>query len=187
MIETECERHGAVATHCTVSWLDASGAAETGWDADAAAGVAAHSGKDHACRNRRAAAATGSAGDAGWVPGIANGAIVSVVGSDAKGELVHAQFASENCAGGLKAFDHGCIVAWDEIAEDLAAARSARALGVEEIFDRDRDALQGAFVESLCQLGVGLFGRSEGGVFSEGHEGVELGLEVLAALDALLC
>src|SRR5712692_2669435 len=100
-------------------WFEADDAAEAGGDADGAAGVRADAAIAEARSDGRRGAAAGAAGNAGEIPGIANGTEVGIVGSDAVGELVQVGLAKEDRTGLFEPCNDLSVVLGNEIFEDF--------------------------------------------------------------------
>ena len=142
-----------VARDRAVGRLQADDAAERGRLADRAAGVGAERAGGEAAGDRRRRAAGGAAGDAAAVPGVEDRPVGGVLVRAAHRELVHVGLAEDAGAGGVEAAHRGRRVGRQVALEDPRAGGGRRALGGEDVLDRDRDAAERA-VDRLVGLGV---------------------------------
>ena len=74
------------------------------------------------------------------------GSIVRIARRPAPGELVHVEFAQQNCPGFIESGHDGRIALRSMISENLRATRQTYAFHREEVLECDRNAVQRATI-----------------------------------------
>ncbi len=142
MVEGRGEREAAFQRDEAVGRLEADDAAAGGRNPDRAAGVGSEGrvrepGGEGSRRASARAARDPPAGDR-----VGNGAEVCVLRGDAVGELVEVGLSDVRVAGALQANDDLGAPVWDVIGEEDRPVSRRQAGGVEEVLDRNRDAIR---------------------------------------------
>src|SRR6202035_3205365 len=143
-----------------------------------AAGICADAAVAEAGRDRGCGAATGAAGNAREVPGIAGGTVVRVVGGYAVGEFVEIGFAEEDGAGFFELGPDYGVMQRDKIFQNFGAGGGADVLRVDVVFEGDGNAVERAAVAMAFaaagseEFGFGFFGLGQGLLGGDGDVGV---------------
>ena len=98
-------------------------------------------------------------------------------------ELRRVGLSDDNAARGLDSRHHHVIHGGDVILEDEGAARGAHPGGAAKVLDGHRDAVERAHVLAAKRLLLSLLGCCHRLVAAHGEEGIELGVELLDALE----
>ena len=102
-------------------------------------------------------AAAGTAGRVGRVPGVEGGGGVKA------GKFGGDGFAHHNGAGVFQAGQNGGVIVGDEIGVDLGAGGGGNAGGIENVFDADGYAVEGAGLGQGIEFALALLGVGEDG------------------------
>ena len=94
----------------------------------------------------------------------------------AHAELVHVRLADDDGAGALQLRDSGSVFGGHAGFECLERSRGPDAGRVVEVFDADRDAVQGSPPAARGDLSFGLAGRGERLIAEHGDKGVQFGV-----------
>ena len=173
-VEAERQGEDAAAADQAVGRLDAGGAAEARRIADRAAGVGAHGAHAERGGDRRARAARRAAGLVVGVPGIARRREGLVRRHRAVGEFVGGELAEDDGAAGFQA-SHGLgIDRGHVVGAQMRMAGRQHALGLVDVLQPDRNAMQRAAIEPLAHLHVGLLGGEPRAIGGEGDEARDL-------------
>ena len=151
-VEAERQREDAAAADQAVGRLDAGGAAEARRIADRAAGVGAHGAHAERGGDGRARAARRAAGLVVGVPGIARRREGLVGRHRAVGEFVGGELAQDDRAACFQA-PHGLGVDRRHVVgAQVRMAGRQHALGLVDVLQRDRNAVQRAAAKALAQF-----------------------------------
>ncbi len=142
-----------------------------------AAGVGADGGIAHAARHGRGRAAAGAAGRAVGRPRVPGRANVGV--DDAVGEFEQVGFAHQHGPGRGEAVDEGGVARGHVVGQDAAAAGRTHAGGVDQVLERDGNAVEQAAIQAPTQFIGGAPGGGARLVGGDGDKGVEHGVERL--------
>lgn len=180
MVEAAGEQIGPGAGKPAIGGLETIAAAEGGGDADGAVGVGAETEGDEARCHRRSGAAGGAAGDAAGILGIWSGAVVFVDGDEAVGIFIHVEGTDADGSGGFEPGNGGGVLAcgW-VVAVDLGPGQGGGSFNVEEVFDGEGDACEGAEGGSGVELAIYVSGGGLGAVGQDGGEAVEPGIALV--------
>ena len=174
-IERPRDGHDPVAAHESEGGLDADDAVVCGGAQDGAGGLGAEGHREHPRGGAGGRAAAGSAGRAVGVPRVLR-----------RGRLEHGELGrdrlSEHDASRLFEQRHGGrVVLRHEAFVDLGAPGRLDALGVEDVLDPERDAVQRPGWTTVGQLACALGGGLTRRVLVEGPPYIELRIEGAAA------
>ena len=183
LVERRGERDESVARDEAVAGLQPDDAAERGRLADGAAGVGAERGDGFARGECGRTAARGTAGDARGVPRIAGRAKGGIFRRGPHGELIAVEPAPQDRAGLLQLRRNRRVIGRDEVLQHLARGRERLAGDRDDVFQSDRDAVEGAAGLPGGATGVGRGGLRQRVGRVEGVEGVDAGLDGLGARD----
>ena len=140
------ERRERPGRHAAESGLDAEQARERAGDADRAAAVGAYGERAHAGGNGGRASARRAPRCLGGVPRVARNPGQGIVANAFPAEFGRRGLAEEDCAVLAQARYHGSIVIPGAVAVGrFRAAQRGPALGVEQVLDRGRHAVDEAF------------------------------------------
>src|SRR5436305_12886069 len=113
------------------------------------------------------------------VPGISNWTEVADRRATAVGELMHIEFAEEDGPGCTEAPHDLCIRNGNAIFEKTAGCGRAHARRINQILQRNRDAVECASPAALVDFRLGLPGFRQRGLGTDGDKGVQLRIETL--------
>ena len=183
-VEGPAEGHGSCARDAAEGGAEAGDAAAHGGADDAAFGLAADAEGYEAGGGGCAGACAGTGGAFFEEPGVQGLAAEPdvVEGEGAEGEL-----GDEDGSGFVEALGDGGVGGGDAVAEGFGAVGGGDVGGVEEVFGSPGDAVEWAAVVAGCYFGVGFLCLLEGVVGGEGDDAVELGIELLDAVEVDLC
>ena len=103
------------------------------------------------------------------------------------GPFGEVEFAEHDGTGSLQPGHHGGVKVRDMLGQDPGAAHGAHAPGITQVFDRHRNAVQGATVGSGADLPLCRSGRLQGLVGHDGGIALQVLVELLDALQEGLC
>ena len=126
-----------------------------------------------------ATASAGTPGDVVYVPGVVHRAVVRVVGSCARGELLQVFLADDDGAGGLAAAHDLSIFIGHMVPQYLGAEGSGNASRGDVVFDADGYTVERTPVLAAGQGVLSLFGLCQRLLAHDGDEGVQRGLASL--------
>ena len=173
-VEAERQGEDAAAADQAVGRLDAGGAAEARRIADRAAGVGAHGAHAERGGDGRARAARRAAGLVVGVPGIARRREGLVGRHRAVGEFVGRELAQDDGAARLQAAHGLGVDRGHVVGAQVRMAGRQHTLGLVDVLQPDRNAVQRAAAKALAQFRVGLPGRVARPVGGEGDEARDL-------------
>src|SRR6266850_2089123 len=184
-IEQRRKWDDAFARNAAPGWFQPDDAAECGGDANGASRVRSDAAEAEAGSDGRGGPAARAAGNTREVPGIADRAVVRVVGCDAVGEFVHVGLAEENGASVFELCDDCGVFFWNEFAQDFRTCRRPNACRIDIVLQRNRNAVERAAVATAFaaawgeEFGFCFLGLGEGKLGRDSDVGVELEMEVL--------
>ena len=135
----------------------------------------------HAGGERDRGAARGAAAGAVGRPGVARAAEQRRLGVGHVPELGRRGLADQDGAGALEARDRDGVLLGHVVLVDGGGERRAHALGVDEVLDVERHAVQGTELGALREGLVGGGGIGERLIRTQGDEAVAGGLHLLGA------
>ena len=157
--------HDAGLADQPVGRLVSDNAAALRGQADGTAGVGAERREGHPRRHGHGGAAAGATRMIVRPPRVSDGAEERVHRRGAEGQFVQPGLAQGDCAGLAEGRDHGRILVGHMLGVVPGPVGGQHAPGVDEVLDRDRNAVQQAAVPSRRQLAIsprGLFQRLVG-------------------------
>src|SRR2546429_491177 len=113
------------------------------------------------------------------VPGIANRPEVANRRTASVSELVHIELAEEHCPGRLEAPHDLRILCRNTILEQTAACGRTHSSRIDQILQRNRDAMEGTSPAVLMDFRLGLPGFCQRGLGRDGNKGVQLRIDPL--------
>ena len=155
MVEREGERQDAGAADPAIARLQPGETAKRGGAADRAAGVAAGAAEHEARGDRRPGAAARPAGEAARVPRVARRRPGQIERRAAEREFMGGELADHDRAGIGQTPDRCRILLRHMVDQDLRMAGRRHALGLVDVLEADRDAVQRAAVIAGHDLGLG--------------------------------
>ncbi len=144
MVEAESRRGDPRATDQTVGRLDAGDPAQRGRTADRAAGVGADAAEDQPSGNSGTGAAAAAGGEVLDVPRVARRWPGQIEARAAIGEFMCRRLADQYSAGDGEQFGAGSIGIGNVVLQDLRLAGRRDPLGIDDVLEADRDAMQRA-------------------------------------------
>src|SRR5579875_714993 len=161
VIEGETQGLHAVAADHAVSRLEAGDSTKGCRDANGAAGIGTERGEDESGGDGGAGTAARSAGAVCEIAGVVYDPVVGIFGGDAVGQLMKIQFADDDGSGGFQHFYYGGAAGGGRILIYARAARGADAAQIDQVFEGDRDAVQGAAGGAGGEFAIGVGGTVE--------------------------
>ena len=154
--------------------------------AQAAAGVGAGADRQHVGGQRHGRAAGRAAGVEHRIERIARRAPHRVAAVRARAEFRHVGLADDDGAGGAHAADHDVVVGRHEVAIERRAVGGEKVLGLLEVLDAGRQAVQQRQVLAAPDGGLGGLGFLARAIDAHRGHGVHRGIDPLDALQARL-
>jgi len=186
VIERPGERHDAARTGSAVRGFEADNPAKGGGFTNRTAGIRAERGIAQAggdcCRRTAGGAARNPVG----CVRVDDRAVKTRDRGCPEGKLMHVQFAEKHRSGFFELAHHGGVFGRNSVLEDRAACRRAHAGRVNQILERDGDAVQGAAPSAFLHFGLRNARLGERRVSRHCDECVELRIEPLDTGQACL-
>ena len=181
VVEAERVRIDPAEAHAAVGRLEADDPAARGRATDRATGVGTGRAWAQERRHGRAGSAARASGRAVESPRVARWPVPRIVGRRARGELVSVALADQDRAGIPQPANRLGILRRDVVAEERGAMSGPHAIGVEDVLEANRNAVERAAPTAGRELG---FRPARPRARLGGHDGHESVQHRIESLDA---
>jgi hypothetical protein len=113
-------------------------------------------------------------------------AVVRIIGRDPISKFVKIGLPQKDCPGIIEPIHNHGIFPRNEMAQDLGPRRRPDTGGAKQVFQGDRNPVEGSAVLALHDLPLRLPGLFPGQVGGDGYEGIQLRLKLLDSLEKSL-